>query len=293
MDWDDLRLILWIGRTGSLSGAAQELDINVSTCSRRLNQIEGEWKTVCFVRRPNGMEMTPAGELIFAHAETMERQASLVRRMIAARGEGETATVSVTCPDSLSAALVIPAFKGWIEDQPGLTIDLVTDNRTVDLHRGDAHIALRLRRPLEGALRVRRIATVGYGLFASSSYLKELGTPLRLSELHGHRLIGIRSDYPNHGPAVWWAEQCSRGTVVLRTDRTLDRLECVADGLGVAMLPLAAGRRSDLTQVALDAVIPELEVFLLAEGSTLRIPEVRRVADRLVTFARRQASSLR
>jgi len=292
VSWEGLRLILWIGRTGSLSGAAQELGINVSTCSRRLDQIESVLKTICFLRRPSGVEMTPEGALIFSHAEAMELQASSIGRGIAASGAGHPARVTVASPDSIAAALVIPALKGWPGEQGALTVDLLTDNRTIDLHRGDAHLALRLRQPLEGGLRVRKIAVVGYGLFASTDYLAATGSVTTLEDLERHRLIGIKSDYPNHGPAIWWAEQCEQRTVVLRADRTLDRLECAAAGLGIALLPLATGRRPGLVQVATEAEIPNLDVFLLAEASSLRMPEVRRVADRLAAFARQQARQL-
>jgi len=292
VSWEGLRLILWIGRTGSLNGAAQELGINVSTCSRRLDQIESALKTICFLRRPSGVEMTPEGALIYSHAEAMELQVSSIGRGIAASNSGHPARVTIASPDSIAAALVIPALKGWPDEQGILTVDLLTDNRTIDLHRGDAHLALRLRHPLEGGLRVRKIAVVGYGLFASADYLAATGSLTKLEDLGRHRLIGIKSDYPNHGPAIWWAEQCEQRTVVLRTDRTLDRLECAAAGLGIALLPLATGRRPGLVQVATEAQIPNLEVFLLAEAGSLRMPEVRKVADRLAAFARQQARHL-
>lgn len=286
MNWEDLRLILWVGRTGSLSGAAHRLRINVSTCSRRLTRIESDLGTICFVRLPSGLEMTSAGRTIFAHAEAMEVQASSIGRAIAAAGDSGPPRVTIACPDSLAAGLVIPALKDWAEGEGCVSVDLLTGNRSMDLHRGEAHIALRLRQPEEGGLRVRKIAVAAYGLFASSRYLATAGTPATIEELADHRLIAIRSDYPNHSPAVWWADQCSRGRVVVRTDRTLERLECACQGLGIGMLPVAAARRSALVQVLTGTPIPSLSVFLLAEASSLRLPEVRKVADRLADFAK-------
>jgi len=292
VSWEGLRLILWIGRTGSLSGAAEALGINVSTCSRRLDQVESELNTICFLRRPSGVEMTPEGAMIFTHAEAMELQASSIGRGIAASGARHPARVTVACPDSVATVLVIPALKDWPDEEGALTVDLLTDNRTLDLHRSDAHLALRLRQPLDGGLRVRKIAVMEYGLFASTGYLAAAEAPIKLEDLKRHALIGMRSDYPDHGPAIWWADQCERNTVVLRTDRTLDRLECAKAGLGIALLPLATGRRPGLVQVATEAKIPNLEVFLLAEASSLRLPGVRKVADRLAEFARQNAHDL-
>lgn len=283
ISWDDLRLVLTLGRKGSLSAAAQELGINVSTCSRRLSNIEAALGKICFVRRPSGLEMTSVGKQVVAHAEAMELHSSSIERELAAAGTDQPATVSITCPDSLGSIIAIQALKDWIERQPMLTVDITTDNRTTDLHRGDAHLALRLRRSMEPGLRVRKIAVVGYGLFASQDYLARRGAPADVASLSKHLLIGIKSDYPDHEPAVWWADQCSKARVACRADRSLDRAECAAAGLGITLLPV--GMPHKLTRVLSTVSLPTLEVFLLAEPGALRIPAVRAVADRLAAFA--------
>jgi DNA-binding transcriptional LysR family regulator len=290
VSWEDLRLVLWIARTGSLSAAAEQLQIDVSTCSRRLNRIESLVGAPCFARLPGGVEVTSVGRLIAAHAEAMEVEASSIGKAIAAAGDSGPSRVTVTCPDSLAAGLVIPALREWAPARGSLTVDLLTGNRNMDLHRGDAHIALRLRRPAEGGLRIRKIATIGYGLYASGDYLEAAGVPASIDELKERQLVALRSDYPDLPPAVWWAEQCAGATVAVRTDRTLDRLECAAEGLGITMLPLAAARRRALVRVLAGADIPPLEVYLLAEASSLRIPEVRQVADQLAEFARQHSA---
>jgi DNA-binding transcriptional LysR family regulator len=285
ISWDDLRLVLNLGRKGSLSAAAQELGINVSTCSRRLSHIEAALGTVCFIRRPSGIEMTPVGKQVFSQAEAMELHALSVERTISAAATDQPATVSITCPDSLASIIAIPALRDWIERETMLIVDIATDNHTIDLHRGEAHLALRLRRPMELGLRVRKVAVLGYGLFASREYLEEQGTPRDIADLSKHQLIGIKSTYPDHEPAVWWGDQCSRGRIVCRADRSFDRLECAAAGLGITLLPLRTPRQSELVRVLDDLALPTLEVYLLAEPGALKIPAVRSVADRLAAFA--------
>lgn len=292
VSWDDLRLILLIGRSGSLSAAAQGLGINVSTCSRRLNQIEQELGTICFVRLPGGVETAAAGKLVLAHAEAMEVQASAIRREIAASRVAGEARVAIACPDSVAAALVYPALADCSDGRKSVILDVITGNETTDLHRGDAHIALRLRKPRQGGLRVRKIAVLRYGLYAGADYVKSAGAPESLDELSRHRLIGIRSDYPDHPLAMWWAEQCLQGDVIARTDNTLDRLACAAEGLGITVLPIAVGRRSGLAAVLPEQQLPNSDVYLLAHAGSLRIAEVRAVADRIAEFARQHAQEL-
>ena len=292
ISWEDLRLVLLVARTGSLSGAAQKLGINVSTCSRRLDQFEHEQNVVCFLRLPSGVEMTAAGGIIVAHAEAMEVQEAAIQRALATTAGTHPARVTVTCPDSLGAALVMPAMNDWIARQRNLALDLVTGNQTIELSRGEAHLALRFRPPSDGGLKVRKIAVIGYGLFASAAYLEEAPAISSLSDLEHHQLIGIRSSYPDYPLAVWWAEQCMRGTVAARADGTLDRQQCAASDLGIAMLPKAIGRRTGLVPVLGGEELARHDVYLLAEPSALRMSQVRKVAERLAQFAREHAAEL-
>lgn len=289
LGWDDLRLVLAIGRCGSLTGAATELGLNVSTCSRRLTQLETALSIICFVRRPSGVELTSAGRVVFNHAEAIEQQTISLGRSLACLSTSERPRVTVTCPDSLASTLVIPALRRTSTCDIEATVNLITDNRMMDLHRGEADIALRLRPPTEGGLRMRRITTVQYGMFASQAYLDENGAVDSLAALEGHRLIAIQSNYPNHPPAVWWAQHCAGGTVVVATDRTFDRQQCAQNSLGITMLPLVLGDASGLVRVLAQEKLPSLDVFMLAEAGALRVPAVRQVADRLADFAKRKA----
>ncbi|MBA3678486.1 MAG: LysR family transcriptional regulator [Sphingosinicella sp.] len=129
LSWDDLRLVLAIGRSGSLTGAAAELGVNVSTCSRRLTQLEIALQIVCFARRPTGVELTPAGQVVFSHSERIEQQTIALGRSLASLASSVRPRVTVTCPDSLAAALVIPAMRVASNKEEGPTVVLITDNR--------------------------------------------------------------------------------------------------------------------------------------------------------------------
>ncbi len=290
VNWDDLRLVLTIARCGSLNAAAAELEVNVSTASRRLNQVEVALGILCFVRRPSGIEPTPAGQLVIEHATEIEQQTLKMMRAAAGEHAASSRTVTITSPDSLSTAIVIPAIAERQGEHHCSSVNLITDNRILDLHRGEADLALRLRRPANGGLRIRKIAEVTYGLFAAETYLARIRAPQSLKELSCHKLIGMRTIYPHHASASWWEENCQLGRVSLRTDRTLDRQVAAESGLGITMLPVAVGQRSSLTRILRDEELPRLEVFLLAEPGALRVREVREIADCIASYSRRRAS---
>ena len=61
MNWDDLRLFLEVARTGSISGAAKQLDVQHSTVSRRLRKLEQQLGARLLERKNSGYELTAAG----------------------------------------------------------------------------------------------------------------------------------------------------------------------------------------------------------------------------------------
>lgn len=292
LNWDDLRLVLTVARSGSLNAAAGQLKVNVSTASRRLSQIEAALGLLCFVRRPSGIEPTPAGQIVVDHALEIEKQTVRLRRAAAGEQAASASTVTVTAPDSLGAALVMPTIAEMLCERRALNVNLITDNRILDLHRGEADLALRLRRPENGGLKIRKIAEMRYGLYASAGYLRLHGSPKMVDDLSKHMMIGMRSAYPHHPPAAWWAQRCDVGRVSLRTDRALDRQEAASRDLGITMLPVAIGARAGLHRILADEQLPGLEVFLLADPGALRVRQTREVAEAIASYARRNSAAL-
>lgn len=292
LNWDNLKLALTIARNGSLNGAAAELGINVSTASRRLAQLESALATVCFVRRPAGIEPTPAGQVIIDHAREVEQQMVALRHAAACQSSSPSVTVTVTCTDLVGSALVIPALASLSTSAANVLINLNTDERLLDLHRGEADLAFRVKRPANGGLRIRKIAEIGYGLYASRDYLERVGRPATTTDLAKHQLVGNETIHEHHLGAMWWESHCARGRVIVRADRSIDRQECAQNGLGIALLANPVGRKAGLERVLPEENLPCLEVFLLAQPGALQVPHVRELAEHIATYARAQSRTL-
>ncbi len=72
MNWDDLRYVLAVARTETLSDAARDLRVSVSTVSRRLRALEQDVGAALFKKMARGAVLTVAGEQMIAVAESME-----------------------------------------------------------------------------------------------------------------------------------------------------------------------------------------------------------------------------
>jgi DNA-binding transcriptional LysR family regulator len=78
MNWDDLRYVLAIRRSGNLSRAARILGVNQTTVSRRLVAIERDFGFELFIRRRPGLHPTEATESALLDIEAMEASASRI-----------------------------------------------------------------------------------------------------------------------------------------------------------------------------------------------------------------------
>lgn len=80
LDWDDYRLVLAVGRAGSLNGAAKLLRISHPTVFRRVNAIERKLGVRLFERARDGYSLTAAGEDVVAAAAELETRIETVDR---------------------------------------------------------------------------------------------------------------------------------------------------------------------------------------------------------------------
>jgi len=164
LNWDDIRLFLALAREGTLSAAALSLGVGVATISRRIDRIEHAIGLPLFLRSQQGYALTDQGAALLPRAERMELSVQEMRveaaLQIEVRGRVRVASV-----ETLIAPVLIPALAPLLEANPGLEVEIIYSPATVNLHRHDADLALRMVVPEGGNLLVRRLATMGFGLY--------------------------------------------------------------------------------------------------------------------------------
>jgi len=134
-------------RAGTLAAAAAQLGIDASTVHRRLAQLERAMGTRLLERRGRGTALTAAGERLVEHASRVEDEVLAVQRDVLGRDVALAGTIRVTTADDLGSRLLPRHVAAFRRLHPAITIELVLDNRVLDLVRGEADIAIRPRRP--------------------------------------------------------------------------------------------------------------------------------------------------
>ncbi len=237
ISWDDYRLVLAIARARGLPGAAQNLGVTLSTVFRRLERIEEALGARLFDRLRGSYQPTEAGHELVRAAERMEQDALSADRAITGRDQQLTGTLRLTATEALSACFLARHIPAFHREHPGITVEIISDNRVLSLAGREADIALRPRRPTEETLIARKAGTINWGIYASESSCKSLGEVTDLSALAGRAFI----DWDG-GPAGPWLEGAiPEVKTPIRTGSLITNATITASDEMLAVLPCMLG----------------------------------------------------
>jgi DNA-binding transcriptional LysR family regulator len=140
-------------------------------------------------------------------------------------------------------------------------------------------------------LRVRRIARLDFGLYASPAWIEQFGSPRESSDLKNCDVIDWVDKRPDYPAIRWFTQATDASRIIFRANSPSDRLTAAREGIGVALGPCLVGD----TDPGLVRLLPELElvgpeVWLLVHRELADLARVRVVLDVLAQCARADAS---
>ncbi len=274
--WDDLRIVLAIARAGGLRKAAAALGVNHSTMFRRLNALEHALGSKLFERLAAGYRPTDSGQRLLEAAERMETEALALDRDLTGRDTRLTGTVRVTASETLAFGALSGEIALFRTQHPGIAVELMVDNRVLDLSRREADIAFRAARPAEGDLFGRKLADVVWRFYAAPGYFKAHGKPRALRDLDKHDVIGWGEATQPTKAAAWLAKHSTKTPVSYRTGSLVNQMLAAKAGIGLALLPTYLGGN----QAGLAPVMPPLadlrtELWLVTHRSLKDTARIR------------------
>jgi DNA-binding transcriptional LysR family regulator len=290
LDWNDLRYLLVLRDCGNIAGAARRLKVDQATVRRRLATLQKAAGVALVVKVPGGLELTLAGEQAVEVARVMDASASQLEASLAALDTSLAGAVRIAAPDTIATWILAPALGDLRALHPELTVELVAGAQAVSMVRREAEVALRLFRPREESLAARRLATMGFGLYASRAYVE----PHRpdAQALAGQILLGYDDSLLATRHGRWFAERAS-GKLFLRTNSTFALHQAAVAGLGIALLPCFVGDPEPaLVRVAGPTEIPASELWLVLHPDLRRVRRVRAVASFVEAVIARNAALL-
>ncbi|MBL7671291.1 MAG: LysR family transcriptional regulator [Bdellovibrionaceae bacterium] len=191
MDWDGFRYFLALYREGSLKLAAKELKVDQTTVGRRIAALEESLGTRLFEKRSDGYILTLAAERILPTLQAMENSAFSVDRAITGQDERPTGLVRIAMPRALANHWLIPRLSNLMIENPEIEIEFLTGAEVVNLAKRQADIALRLVRPSQRDLIVRKTGEMTLGLFMHPKLLQGRKKPQHLEQLKSFPFVGL------------------------------------------------------------------------------------------------------
>ncbi|MGF7007685.1 LysR family transcriptional regulator [Aminobacter sp. BE322] len=282
-DWNELRLVLAVGRAGSLTAAAGLLGIDHSTVFRRLNAFEQRLAVRLFERLPGGVyQLTLAGERMAAAAERMEDEALALARDIAGADGRLSGRLRVTSSETLAYSRLTRHLAEFRGVHPGIVVELAIENRVLSLSRREADVALRPIRPKEGDLWGRKLAGVAWTFFAARAYLDAHGGPIPgANALGAHSLVGWEETAGGIMAADWLDRNVPPDGFVYRTNSLVNQSVAARAGIGLALLPCYLGDNEPGLVRALAEPIEELagELWIVTHQDLKGTARVRAFFD--------------
>ena len=290
--WELYRSFLAVVRSGSLSAAARALRLTQPTLGRHVDQLEQALGTPLFTRSPQGLIATETALALMPIAESMESAAEAMLRTASGHAGEVGGVVRITASEIVGAEVLPGILANLAERYPKMAFELHLSNRTEDLLRRDADIAVRMVRPTQTGLVARRLGETVLGFYAHRRYvdangidasgLDAKGGASRWADLARLRLIGFDRD-PVPVTAIEAAGlRLTRAMFSLRTDSDLAQLAALRAGYGVGACQVGIARRDpDLVRVLADAFAVKLEMWLVMHEDQRASQRVRLAFDHL------------
>lgn len=281
MDWDDYRYFLAVARRGTLSAAARELSVTQPTVGRRIVALERRLGAKLYLRRPDGFTLSEAGKQMLAHSEGIEREVLAAEMRVTGRDAGLRGVVRITASEWLCTSVLPPVIQELVARHPQLELELVADQRHLNLARREADLALRPRRFEQAGIVHRAIAPIRFGLYAARRYLAKHGNP-RAGDGTGHVVIGMLEDVGDVARA-WLASVLPNGVRAVRTNGRDAMVSLATAGVGIACLAeIVGGQVHGLERVHVAPEPPAPTLWLGMPRELRSTPRVRVVADLIV-----------
>lgn len=284
MDWNDLRFFLDVARTRSLTKTALKLRVSQSTVSRKISALENSLQTSLFLHHQTGYFLTEAGEEVLKYAEEVEEKVGRLESKISGRDLTPVGTVRLATAVTLASYLIVPALPRFKARFPDITLELITGVSTVSVIRHDADIALRLIRPEQNSLKIRKAAVIPSAVFGSESYIRDHPAPAS-RPFSDREFITWDKSFGHLPSARWLNDNVPDTASALTTTSLVTQISAVKAGLGLAVLPcFIAAQNRDLVEVIPTQQVFSEDLWLVSHPDLVTSSRVRAVADFLVSL---------
>ncbi len=242
MDWDKLKIFHAVGEAGNFTKATYALNLSQSAISRQIQSLEQELKTQLFERHARGLSLTENGEYLFKTAHEVISKLKDVESTLIDKKNKPSGKLTVTTVVSFGTTWLTPRIQEFMKLNPEIEIELIFDDKELDLSTRQADIGIWMRRPKQLNHIQKKLIDINYHIYGSTKYLEQHGYPKNVADLNKHNFISYGRGAPSPVFNPDWAlklgmKDNKKRKSIMKVNSVYGLLLAVQSGVGLASLP--------------------------------------------------------
>ena len=242
MDWDKLKIFHAVAEAGSFTSATVNLNLSQSAISRQIQSLEDDLKVKLFERHARGLTLTENGEYVFKTAHDVISKLKEVEITLGDKKDKPSGKLTVTTVVSFGTTWLTPRIQEFMQLNPEIEIELIFDDKELDLSTRQADIGIFMRRPKQLNYIQKKLIDINYHIYGSTRYLEKYGHPKNISDLNKHKFISYGRGAPSPVFNPDWAlklglKDGKKRKPIMKVNSVYGLLLAVQSGVGLASLP--------------------------------------------------------
>jgi len=242
MNWDKLKIFHAVAEAGSFTSATVILNISQSAISRQIQSLEEDLNVKLFERHARGLTLTENGEYVYKTVREVITKLKGIETSLGDKKNKPTGKLTVSTVVSFGTTWLTPRIQEFMQLNPEIEIELIFDDKELDLSTRQADIGIFMRRPKQLNYIQKKLIDINYHIYGSPKYLEKYGYPKTVKDLDKHKFISFGRGAPSPVYNPDWAlklgmKDNKKRKTVMKVNSVYGLLLAVQSGVGLASLP--------------------------------------------------------
>ncbi len=274
---------------GGFTDAAKKMGISKSAVSKHVSSLEARLGARLLNRTTRRVSPTEIGLAYYDRARRVLNDAGEADSLVTAMQSAPSGLLRISVATDFGVNHLSPILGEFLQEFPDITVNMVLNNRYVELISEGFDMAIRIGELEDSTLRARKLTETTKRMVGSPDYFKKYGRPQKIDDLNEHKLLHYSNQANN---AVWKLTAPSGEKRQVRTAGWLtvndgqSLLNAAISGLGIAYLPSFLYAEA-LAEGLVEEAIPDLPIdtqgiYAVYPPGRFTQPKVRAFIDFLV-----------
>ncbi|NAW85738.1 LysR family transcriptional regulator [Photobacterium halotolerans] len=278
LNWDDLKFFLTLYETNTVSVAANRLNVNYATVSRRIDRLENALKLKLFDRTQDGFISTIEGRLLYDKSITMRDKINSLEEELSPESKFNQNT-KISMVPFLAEHFVIENLHNLHQRFPELRFEIDTSSRNVNISKQEADIALRMELPEKGESICKKLGEIEYVLYGNEYWLD------KLVKNENVNIITYSNLYSHLPECKYLIEKFGTKSIRIQSDSVSAQKRASESGYGISLIPRIVLRNDSYPFIKPTEEIYR-EIWMLTSKKTSYSTPKKLVMDELVRIFR-------